>query len=215
MPVILSQMLEAYRWIGALLVLSAHSTNVFLSLHDIMTAPHSAPVYAWWFAASFELGIRPCSAFSSCRAISSGARCSTASAREGFSARICDPPLRAHLYRVVPALVLTFFADSIGRNVLPNADFYELPMFQAASAPRSSSPIFSIYRRYSAPFTAPTARSGRSPANSGITSAFRADAAAGAELLKSPSLWGFALGSRSFCCSLRRRRGSASAFCYG
>ncbi len=38
MPIILSQMLEAYRWIGALLVLSAHSTNLFVSLHDIMTA---------------------------------------------------------------------------------------------------------------------------------------------------------------------------------
>ncbi len=56
MPIILSQMLEAYRWIGALLVLSAHSTNLFVSLHDIMTAPHAAPVYVWWFAASFELG---------------------------------------------------------------------------------------------------------------------------------------------------------------
>src|SRR5208337_1736443 len=56
MPFILSQMLEFCRWAGAFLVLAVHSTNLFVSLKDIMDAPHAAPVYAWWFFAAFELG---------------------------------------------------------------------------------------------------------------------------------------------------------------
>ena len=55
MPFLLSQMIEAYRWIGALIVISVHATNTFLSLNDIMTAPHGPLVYVWWFVANFAL----------------------------------------------------------------------------------------------------------------------------------------------------------------
>jgi len=124
-------MLEAYRWIGALLVLSAHSTNVFLSLHDIMTAPHSAPVYAWWFAASFELGHQAVLGFfvMSGYLVGGSVLNSIGKGKDFLREYVIHRFARIYIV-VVPALVLTFFVDSIGRNVLPNADFHELPMFQ-------------------------------------------------------------------------------------
>ena len=130
MPIILSQMLEAYRWIGALLVLSAHSTNLFVSLHDIMTAPHAAPVYVWWFAASFELGHQAVLGFFVMSGYLVGGSV-LASIRKGKDfLREYAIHRFARIYVVtVPALILTFIVDSFGRKFLPNADFYDLPLF--------------------------------------------------------------------------------------
>jgi len=102
MPIILSQMLEAYRWIGALLVLSAHSTNLFLSLHDIMTAPHAPPVYVWWFAASFEFGHQAVLGFFVMSGYLVGGSVLASIRKQKIFARIFDPPLRAHLCRHRP-----------------------------------------------------------------------------------------------------------------
>jgi len=130
MPIILSQMLEAYRWIGALLVLSAHSTNLFVSLHDIMTAPHAAPVYVWWFAASFELGHQAVLGFFVMSGYLVGGSV-LASIRKGKDfLREYAIHRFARIYIVtVPALILTFIVDGFGRDFLPNTDFYDLPLF--------------------------------------------------------------------------------------
>ena len=56
MPFLLSQLIEAFRWMGALAVVGLHATNLFLNQADIMSATHAAPVYAWWFLTGFESG---------------------------------------------------------------------------------------------------------------------------------------------------------------
>jgi peptidoglycan/LPS O-acetylase OafA/YrhL len=124
-------MLELCRWAGALLVLSVHSTNTFLSLKDIMTAPHSAPVYAWWFFVSFELGHQAVIAFFVMSgylvggAVLASIRKQKDFMREYFIHRF------TRIYIVtVPALIFTFLIDSIGRNLLPNADIYASDLFR-------------------------------------------------------------------------------------
>jgi peptidoglycan/LPS O-acetylase OafA/YrhL len=131
MPIILSQMLEFCRWAGALIVLAVHSTNAFVSLSDIMTAPHAAPVYGWWFFASFELGHQAVISFfvMSGYLVGGGVlvniRKEKAFLREYFIHRV------ARIYIVVaPALVLTFIADSLGRNLLPEPGYYDNALFQ-------------------------------------------------------------------------------------
>jgi peptidoglycan/LPS O-acetylase OafA/YrhL len=133
MPFLLSQMMEAYRWIGALVVISVHATNTFVSLADIMTAPHSAPVYAWWFFISFELGHQlvlgffVMSGYLVGGAVLANIRKGKDFLREYFIHRF------ARIYIVtIPALIFTFFIDSLGHN-MPNPTFYDLPVFQGHS----------------------------------------------------------------------------------
>ena len=130
MPVLLSQMLEAYRWIGALLVLAAHSTNLFVSLHDIMVAHHAPQIYLWWFAASFEFGHQAVLGFFVMSGYLVGGSV-LASIRKGKDfLREYAIHQFARIYIVtVPALVLTFIADGLGRGLLPNTDFYNSPLF--------------------------------------------------------------------------------------
>lgn len=56
MPFLQSQFIAACRWVGALLVLAIHANNVLVNLADIMSAPHSAGVYAWWFVVGYGFG---------------------------------------------------------------------------------------------------------------------------------------------------------------
>ncbi len=131
MPIILSQMLELCRWVGALVVLAVHSTNAFVSLADIMSAPQAAPVYGWWFVVSFELGHQGVVGFFVMSgylvggAVLANIRKEKDYLREYFIHRF------ARIYVViVPALVLTFVADTIGRKLLPDPSFYDHPVFQ-------------------------------------------------------------------------------------
>jgi peptidoglycan/LPS O-acetylase OafA/YrhL len=131
MPFILSQMLDFCRWAGALLVLAVHSTNIFVSLKDIMDAPHAPPVYAWWFIATFELGHQAVIGFF----VMSGYLVGGAVLR---SIRQQKDFLREYLIHrfariyvvTVPALVLTFVADAIGRNFLPENGFYDSELYR-------------------------------------------------------------------------------------
>jgi peptidoglycan/LPS O-acetylase OafA/YrhL len=130
MPFLLSQMIEAYRWIGALIVISTHATNTFLNLGDIMTAPHAAPVYCWWFLASFSLGhplvlgFFVLSGYLVGGAVLASLRKGKDFLREYLIHRF------ARIYIVtIPTLILTFLVDSLGRS-LPNPIFYEISAFK-------------------------------------------------------------------------------------
>jgi peptidoglycan/LPS O-acetylase OafA/YrhL len=130
MPFLLSQMIEAYRWIGALIVIATHATNTFLNLGDIMTAPHAPLVYCWWFLASFSLGhplvlgFFVLSGYLVGGAVLASLRKGKDFLREYFIHRF------ARIYIVtIPTLLVTFVLDSFGRS-LPNPTFYEIPAFQ-------------------------------------------------------------------------------------
>ncbi len=131
MPFILSQMIEAYRWIGALIVLSVHATNTFVSLADIMTAPHAAPVYLWWFVVNFPLGHQMVLGFFvlSGYLVGGAVLASIRKGKDFLREYLIHRFVRIYIV-TIPTLVLTFFVDSIGRG-LPQPTFYDSPLFES------------------------------------------------------------------------------------
>jgi peptidoglycan/LPS O-acetylase OafA/YrhL len=130
MPILLSQFIEACRWVGALLVVAVHSTNLFVNLSDIMSAPHAASVYAWWFFVSFELGHQAVVGFF----VISGYLVGGAALAH---VRKSAPFLREYLIHrfariyvvLVPALFVTLALDWIGRSFV-DPGVYGWPIFE-------------------------------------------------------------------------------------
>jgi peptidoglycan/LPS O-acetylase OafA/YrhL len=137
MPFILSQVIDACRWVGALLVLAVHGTNMFVSLADIMSAPHSAPVYAWWFVVSFELGHQAVVGFFVMSGYLVGGAVLAQLAKQQDFLREYMIHRVARIYIVlVPALLLTFIVDTAGRAFFSSSGVYDWPVFQGHFAPR-------------------------------------------------------------------------------
>ncbi len=131
MTFILSQFLEAARWLGALLVLAVHATNLFVDLGDVMTAPHAAPFHVWWFFSAYQLGHQAVVGFFAMSgylvggAVLEHLRNSDDFLREYLIHRI------ARIYVVVaPALLLTAGLDSAGRALFGVSGVYGWPLFQ-------------------------------------------------------------------------------------
>jgi peptidoglycan/LPS O-acetylase OafA/YrhL len=125
MPFLLSQFLDACRWIGALLVLSVHATNIFVNLADIMSAPHSAPIYAWWFVVSWELGHQAVIGFFVMSGfLVGGAVIAQIRKGKGFLQEYLIHRF-ARIYMVtVPAIVLTILLDTTGHANFANSAAY-------------------------------------------------------------------------------------------
>jgi peptidoglycan/LPS O-acetylase OafA/YrhL len=130
MPFLLSQFLDACRWIGALLVLSVHATNIFVNLADIMSAPHAAPVYAWWFVVSWELGHQAVIGFFVMSGfLVGGAVIAQIRKQKDFLQEFLIHRF-ARIYMVTaPAIALTFLLDSTGRASFANSVAYESSLF--------------------------------------------------------------------------------------
>ena len=116
MPFILSQFIEASRWLGALVVLAVHTNNMFTNQADIMSAPHGPLAYVWWFYSAFELGHQAVLAFFVMSgylvggAVLAHMRKNQGFLREYFIHRV------SRIYLVVgPAVALTLVLDSLGR----------------------------------------------------------------------------------------------------
>lgn len=137
MPFIVSQVIDACRWVGALLVLAVHGTNMFVSLADIMSARHSAPVYAWWFVVSFELGHQAVVGFFVISGYLVGGAVITHLRRQHDFLREYFIHRFARIYVVlIPALLLTALLDSSGRILFPSSGVYDWAIFKGHSAPR-------------------------------------------------------------------------------
>lgn len=129
MPALLSQLIEAARWLGALAVLLLHVNNMFVNQADIMSAPHAAPAYVWWFFTAAEMGHQAVVGFFvlSGWLVGGGALAAIARRqdflRDYFARRI------ARIYVVlVPTLLLTLALDSLGRAFFADAGVYDGPM---------------------------------------------------------------------------------------
>jgi peptidoglycan/LPS O-acetylase OafA/YrhL len=95
-----------------------------------MTAPHAPPVYVWWFAASFEFGHQAVLGFFVMSGYLVGGSVLASIRKQKDFLREYSIHRFARIYAVtVPALILTFIADGLGRNFLPNTYFYDLPLF--------------------------------------------------------------------------------------
>ena len=131
MPYVMSQLIEALRWMGALAVLAVHTTNMFVNLADVMSAPHAAPVYVWWFFTAYELGHQAVLAFFVMSgylvggAVLAHIRKGQDFLREYFIHRI------VRIYLVIPpALVLTFVVDGLGRLLFSDTGVYDWAVFK-------------------------------------------------------------------------------------
>jgi len=136
MPLILSQLIEVCRWLGAFTVLAVHATNMFVSLGDIMTASHSAPVYGWWFLSAFEFGHQAVVGFFVISGYLVGGAVLAALKKQQDFLREYLIHRFARIYIVlVPALLLTFVFDSTGRGAFPATGVYDWPVFQGHFSP--------------------------------------------------------------------------------
>jgi peptidoglycan/LPS O-acetylase OafA/YrhL len=130
MPFLLSQLIEAFRWMGALAVVGLHATNLFLNQADIMSASHAAPVYLWWFLTGFESGHQAVVGFF----VLSGYLVGGA-----VLSRMREPkPFLKdyYLHRVtrvyvvlIPTLLLTLLFDFLGRRLFVSSEIYKGAMF--------------------------------------------------------------------------------------
>ena len=131
MPFLLSQLIEAFRWMGALAVVGLHATNLFLNQADIMSASHAAPVYLWWFLTGFESGHQAVVGFF----VLSGYLVGGA-----VLSRMREPkPFLKdyYLHRVtrvyvvlIPTLLLTLLFDFLGRRLFVSSEIYGGAMFE-------------------------------------------------------------------------------------
>jgi peptidoglycan/LPS O-acetylase OafA/YrhL len=131
MPFLLSQLIEAFRWMGALAVVGLHATNLFLNQADIMSASHAAPVYLWWFLTGFESGHQAVVGFF----VLSGYLVGGA-----VLSRMREPkPFLKdyYLHRVtrvyvvlIPTLLLTLLLDFLGRRLFVSSEIYGGAMFE-------------------------------------------------------------------------------------
>lgn len=136
MPFIMSQLIEALRWMGAIAVLAVHTNNMFINRADIMSAPHAPPVYAWWFFSAFELGHQAVLAFFVMSgylvggAVLAHMQKKQEFLREYFIHRV------VRIYLVIgPALVLTFVFDSVGRALFSDSGVYDWQVFRGHFTP--------------------------------------------------------------------------------
>ena len=131
MPFLLSQLIEAFRWMGALAVVGLHATNLFLNQADIMSASHAAPVYLWWFLTGFESGHQAVVGFF----VLSGYLVGGA-----VLSRMREPkPFLKdyYLHRVtrvyvvlIPTLLLTLLLDFLGRHLFVSSEIYSGSTFE-------------------------------------------------------------------------------------
>lgn len=130
MPFLLSQLIEACRWLGALAVLALHSTNLFVNLGDIMSAPHAAPVYVWWFFFALQfahqavVGFFVLSGYLVGGAVLKLLRGHRGNLRDYFIHRF------SRIYMVLgPTLFLTLFFDQLGQWWFHDSGVYAWPIF--------------------------------------------------------------------------------------
>ena len=130
MPLILSQLIEACRWLGALAVLALHATNMFVNLGDIMSAPHAAPVYAWWFFTAAAVGHQAVVGFFVLSGWLVGGAVLARMRKEQDYLRDYLIHRFSRIYLVlIPALLLTLVADQSGRWLFSGSGVYGWPMF--------------------------------------------------------------------------------------
>lgn len=131
MPFLLSQLIEALRWLGALAVVGLHATNLFINQADVMSASHAAPVYVWWFLTGFESGHQAVVGFFVISGyLVGGAVLSRLSAPDRFLKDYYINRLSRVYSVLIPTLILTFILDFFGRTFFTSSAFYDAAMFK-------------------------------------------------------------------------------------
>lgn len=136
MPIQLSQMLYAARWLGMLLVLGVHATALFINFDKLTLQTASIFVSSWRIFVSYSFGRQAVIGFFVMSGFLVGGyvlahlNSNKPFLREYFIHRI----VRIYMV-VIPAIVLTFLFDTIGRVFFP-ATYGGYPIFDAHYEPR-------------------------------------------------------------------------------
>ena len=130
MPFLLSQLIEALRWMGALAVVGLHATNLFVNQADIMSAPHAAPAYVWWFLTGFESGHQAVVGFFVISGyLVGGAVLTRLFGPDKFLRDYFINRLSRVYIVLIPTLIVTFALDFLGRHFFTSSAFYDGTMF--------------------------------------------------------------------------------------
>ena len=136
MPAQLSQMLYAARWLGMFLVLGVHATAIFINFNGLTPQTTSLFISSWGIFVSYAFGRQAVIGFFVMSGFLVGgyvlARLNTPNPflRDYFIHRV----VRIYMV-VIPAIVLTFLFDAIGRMIFP-PDYGGYPIFEAHYEPR-------------------------------------------------------------------------------
>lgn len=131
MPFLLSQLIEAARWMGALAVLLLHVNNTFVNQADIMSAAHAPPAYLWWFFTGTAMGHQAVVGFFvlSGWLVGGGALTRLAAGEAFLSDYLLHRVARVYVV-LIPTMLLTLALDSLGRAFFSESGVYDWPMFQ-------------------------------------------------------------------------------------
>ncbi|PWB84354.1 MAG: acyltransferase [Methylocystaceae bacterium] len=149
MPIAVSHFIDVARWVAAFAVMLGHAA--FISLPDIMTAPHGAGVYVWWFVTAFWH--QAVIVFF----VISGFLVGGKALRSSCGA---EPFLRDYLIHrfsriyivFAPALALGVLVDTLGRHVFAGAGIYEWPAWDGVFAPSHAfAALFQLQSIWSGP----------------------------------------------------------------
>jgi peptidoglycan/LPS O-acetylase OafA/YrhL len=131
MPLLLSQLIEAFRWMGSLAVVGLHATNLFLNQADIMSASHATPVYLWWFLTGFESGHQAVVGFFVLSGyLVGGAVLSRMRQPKPFLKDYYLHRFTRVYVVLIPTLLLTLLLDFFGRRLFASSEIYSGAMFE-------------------------------------------------------------------------------------
>jgi peptidoglycan/LPS O-acetylase OafA/YrhL len=129
----LSRFIDMARWMAALLVALHHTHNAFVNHADIMTAPHAAPVYVWWFVTAYPFAHGAVVVFFVLSGFLVGGAV-IERARDGkryLRNYLIDRTSRIYIV-LLPVLVLSAALDLIGMHVFAGLGIYEQPLYDTA-----------------------------------------------------------------------------------
>ncbi len=131
MSVALSRFIHLARWVAALMVLLHHVSATFVSVPDIMTAPHNPLAYVWWFFTPYVFAHEAVVVFFVLSGFLVGGAVLKKRKRERPWLRdyVIDRVSRIYIV-LIPVLVLTLIVDASGRAWFPNSSIYDLEFFK-------------------------------------------------------------------------------------
>jgi peptidoglycan/LPS O-acetylase OafA/YrhL len=126
-----SRFIHLARWVAALFVVLEHVGTTFVSVPDIMRAPHGPLVYVWWFFSVYAFAHEAVVVFFVLSGflvggLVLGRRAETTPWLRNYA---IDRFVRIYIV-LLPALALTFILDAIGRRVFASSGIYDMPFLQ-------------------------------------------------------------------------------------
>lgn len=132
----LSRFIHLARWVAAFVVLLHHVSATFVSVPDIMSAPHGPLAYVWWFFTPYAFAHEAVVVFFVLSGFLVGG---AVLGRRTEPAPWLRPYVVDRLARIyvvlLPVLALTLVLDATGRVLFRDAKLYDLSFLDGSFAP--------------------------------------------------------------------------------